>query len=534
MQHHMRARLHRLIISAATVGLVCCAADVSKDAEPYALPPFEVTEVPPGLPWKFVKADGVEMLTLWPRDKSEDLLRAMFRGRMLFPKALQAERTMAPAIILFDETITKSPKASLNITRRGEGSVRLSPTGSFRGYDGGIRAYDGDAAIIAMRSEGTYLSTHISHGLSEMSLYEFRPEQRTWLYEGIFGGGGIYSLVGEYGGRDEVRFASLLWINAEETEKMKHSSRVVPELIPLGRFFNDPPPNQTKEPKAHALWVSQARLFAHWALVARTKPAIEASNFWRFANDSRLGPITEERFKAYFGRDFATATIELKNYLPQAVRTGADRALPGLHSSLQTKRFDFRDATEGEVARIKGNFERMEANRLRKSAPELAKRYEEAARKTLSRAMHFMPVDNRLYGILGQLEYDSGNVPEALRNLERANESGDLSTWGLLNLAQLRMQELLSTLPPDKKLAPNALEQVLTPLFAARARKPLLVEIYRLIGQVWSHSEVRPTRDQLAILDEGLEFFPWDDSLRQQSASLRKQYGYTGAAVVER
>jgi hypothetical protein len=530
----MRAMLNSLFIPAATIGLVSYAADVVTEAEPYVLPPFEVTEVPPGLPWKYVQADDVEMLTLWPRDKSEDVLRAELRGRMLFPKALQGERTMAPAIILFDATITKSPKASLNITRRSEGYARLSPTGGFRGWDGGIRAYDGDAVVIAMRSGGTNLATtHISHGLSEMSLHECRPEQRTWLYEGIFGGGGVYSMVGYYGERDEVRFASLLWINTEETEKLKRNPRAVPELIPLGRFFNDPPPDQTKEPQAYAFWVSQARLFTHWALVARTKPAIDASSFWRFANDSRLGPITDERFKAYFGRDFATAIDELKKYLPQAVKTGADRALPGLHSSLQNRRFNFRDATEAEVARIKGNFERMEANRLRNSAPDLAKRYEEAARKTLSRAMHFMPVDNRLYAILGQLEYDSGHITEARRNLERANESGDLTTWGLLDLAQLRMQEVLATLPADMGMPPHAVEQLLTLLFAARDRKPLLVDTYRLIGEVWSRSAVTPSRDQLAVLDEGLQFFPWDDSIRQQAASLYKRFGYSDAVAVE-
>ena len=49
---------------------------------------------------------------------------------------------------------------------------------------------------------------------------------------------------------------------------------------------------------------------------------------------------------------------------------------------------------------------------------------------------------------------------------------------------------------------------VLEPLFAARTLSPALPETYQLIAEAWTLSEVKPTREHLLVLDEGVEKFP--------------------------
>jgi hypothetical protein len=437
------------------------AAAPARD-EPLVLTPFEVNEVPEGLPWKYLQTDGYEMITLLPSRHDEGI-----------------------AIVCPGRIAEASPHLGI-------------------------------------------VPGLVSRAAADFIFLECRPEPRAWLWEALFGPAGLFEPagMGSSSERDEMRIASLLWIDEAETEKQKKSLAGVPALIPLDRYFNDPPPDAKTAPAAFALWQSQARLFAHWALLAKKKPAFEASAFWQFANDSRLGPVSEEKFRGYFGRDYATALAELRAYLPVAVKNGVDRAVPGLHEAATKTEFVYRAATESEVGRIKGNFERLEAVRLKESDPTLAKRYEEAARRSLTRATKFMPVDPRVYGVLGLLEFDTNQAADARRHLEISYRDGGLGSCGLLALARLRLDETKGTDAEPAKLKAAELERVLELLFAARERKPALVETYRLIAEVWERSEVQPTRGHLAVLNEGVRFFPWDDALSEKTKALHRRFGY--------
>ncbi|MBI2517184.1 MAG: hypothetical protein HYV95_09735 [Opitutae bacterium] len=521
-----------MILTIVGLALICLAevkaAEEAQEA-PYEMPPFEMNEVPEGLPWKYLRIEGYEMITLFPKEMSRRVLLSMQRGQMMLPRAFQPQRSSPIGVILFDATATKSPKA-FPAVQAHYGSQRLSHSPvSWRSFSGAIRVYDQDSCIVAMRYENQLPVALLSlRSTAEVALVECRPEPSAWLYQGLFGPFGVYEpgSVGTYSDRDELRFASLLWIDEPTTEALRRDPRLVPELIPLDRFFNAPPPDRKSDAQRFALWQSQARLFVHWALLAKKNPPFEASAFWQFANDSRLGAVSEEKFRSYFDRDYATALAELRAYLPVAVKNGVDRAVPGLHEAATKTEFVYRAATESEVARIKGNFERLETQRLKEADPELAKRYEQAARRSLLRATHFVPADPRVYGILGLLEFDAGEPLEARRHLERAYRDQGLGSRGLLALARLRLDEVKAKDQGAFKLQADDLERVLEPLFAARERKPALVETYRLIAEVWACSEVQPTRGHLAVLQEGVRFFPWDEELRDKTRALHRQFGY--------
>jgi hypothetical protein len=55
---------------------------------------------------------------------------------------------------------------------------------------------------------------------------------------------------------------------------------------------------------------------------------------------------------------------------------------------------------------------------------------------------------------------------------------------------------------------------------------PAMVETYRLIAKVWSHSAIKPTKEHLAVLDEGMMFFWSDKGLADDVNALRSQWGY--------
>jgi hypothetical protein len=67
-------------------------------------------------------------------------------------------------------------------------------------------------------------------------------------------------------------------------------------------------------------------------------------------------------------------------------------------------------------------------------------------------------------------------------------------------------------------------------LFAARAQPPPLPEVYTLIAVVWHHASTAPTRANLAVLDEGIRFFPNDATLAFETAQLYSENGYTSEA----
>lgn len=123
--------------------------------EPYVLAPFEVNDVPEGLPWKYLQTDGYEMITLLPRDTSERVIRSLRRGQMMLPQIFQPQRSSPVVVIIFDASVTRSPKAFPAVAMH-YGSKRLGHNPKmWRGFSNSVRAYDRDSLIVAMRYENS-------------------------------------------------------------------------------------------------------------------------------------------------------------------------------------------------------------------------------------------------------------------------------------------------------------------------------------------------------------------------------------------
>jgi hypothetical protein len=190
-----------------------------------------------------------------------------------------------------------------------------------------------------------------------------------------------------------------------------------------------------------------------------------------------------------------------------------------------------RNATDGEIARIRGDWERLEIAYVRARIPALAPKYIEQARRTLLRAYERDDRDPRLLAILGLCEIDAGNDAGARDYLEAAAAMGFVRPRAWLELARLRLAGYRALNGPGEKLSAAQAAEVLTAGFKARAQSPVLPEVYELIAEVWQESGVTPNAGHLAVVAEGVNLFPRRAALIHRAATLYLAHGTADEAA---
>jgi hypothetical protein len=270
----------------------------------------------------------------------------------------------------------------------------------------------------------------------------------------------------------------------------------------------DPP----AEEGARQLWDCRATLFVRWGLYG-DRPGRRA--FWEFVARAAAEPVTESLFRQYFGMGFAAAASQLNDFLPDAVEEPIDLQIgkePGLTPS------ELRPASAAEVARMKGDWERLVLGHLKQSYSDYASGY-------IKRA----PRDARLESVLGLFDCDTGAGPEGAPLLEAAAKAKVQGPRVYFRLAEMRYDETQGS--GDRRLGPAEMTRVIEPLEAGCRQSPALREDYDLMGKVLSHSGARLSPRQLALFDAGLERFPKDLDLLHQAAALGLANGYPSEAA---
>jgi hypothetical protein len=235
-------------------------------------------------------------------------------------------------------------------------------------------------------------------------------------------------------------------------------------------------------------------------------------------------PATEEMFRDCFGLGYVDVLERISDYLPDAV-DGTVHVAPEKPAALP--RLEPRLATELEIARIKGDWERLEIGYVKTRYPELASKYVDQARRTLMRAYDKGERDPRLLAVIGLCECDAGNGAGARQYLEAAVQGGVVRPRANYELARLRYAEAQKApAAPDGRLSPAQATSVLQPLSVAWRQPPPLLEIYALTAEVWSRSAPALTRQNLAVLDEGVAYFPHNAPLIYQAAWLNARQGF--------
>lgn len=285
-----------------------------------------------------------------------------------------------------------------------------------------------------------------------------------------------------------------------------------PELFqPLGEFVSGVVPAE-----AIGLWLDQAELFVSWGL----DPANgRVDAFWKCIDRIGTEPMTEALFEECLGLNYAAATRSIIAYstnhrgirwvLPQ------DRARPPAYV--------LKDASSLQIARIKGDWERLEARYVRKNQPDLETQYAALARRTLRRAYDREERDPRLVASLGLLELDAGNNPEATKLLEEAAQGNVVHPRVYFELARLRYDHLFGrSTRNDGKFPAEQIDPILGPLLIAARQAPALPAVFELMAHVSALGIEAPPPEVVAALDHGTILFPRDEGLRREMTALRE------------
>ncbi len=465
--------------------------------------------------WEYGSIEGFEVLSQSSHRLTREVVAALWRGRQLaLPPEMRTHFDAPMVVMVFNHPPIDSMPQSLG-REKHPGEMNRHWTNVIK-----RRSIDRESfAINLWESEFQYSP---GFRFDMLTLLRRRaPGVPLWLNESLFGGFGIYR---EGIGLDEAErvknIKPLSWCSAAElreilkfesderrkmvVEKRRHAfrSKFAPLLQPLRSIFEDAPPG---EPLGVARWRSTAALFARWGVYAKPEAA---ANFWTFAQLACRQPITEESFRQCFGKSYDEVQAELSWYIVDALTeyvSAPAQLTPMPHLSM-------RPARHSEVARMFGEWERIEAESLEATAPEIARKYRTHALEKLQRSYERGARDPRLLATLGLLAA-SGDSAGARGYLEQAVKGDVAGPFAYLELARLRWAAVRKSEPAESK--EREAGDVVALLLKAEMKGPPLREVYAMLA------EVNPGvsdfgQQRKTALRRGLDFFPLDPELSQK------------------
>lgn len=527
------------------VGVVSLAS-AAEERPVVALPPFLVEEATKGPPWRYAEAMGYEILSRCDDRMTRRVIESHHTLHQLLahllPETLQIKMSVPRTLILYDEEL--QPAASKEVIAKllrptpasaSEDALTLPGGRGFRlpastrrfSFLPNLRLWDRDGMAIFMivrRDDFDAERLSLTHDYVSFMVKSRLPALPPWFVYGFLA---HYQDI-KYGG-DRLTAEPMDWISPLHTAALKKDPKTAPSVRPLAEFFRgELPPSDTHGTYAPIeAWRAQAVLFVRWGL----DPAGGARRaaFLKFVERSAVEGNTEQVFRECLDLDFAQAEAQLAAYLPTAVRRSVQYRPERL---AKLPPVVLRDASDGQIARLKGDWERLEIPYVRTISADLAPKYIEQARRTLKRGYDRGERDPRLLASMGLCECDAGNEAAAREYLEAAAAIGPIRPRANYELARLRLAEF-RTAPSGEggRLSVNQAAEVLKPLFAARAEAPPLPEVYELIGDVWAGVAATPTRGHLAVLHEGVRLFPRRPALVLRTAELFLTHGYREEAL---
>ena len=523
----------RLILPWLVALLIAPALPAAEDGA-ITLPPFLVEEATKGPPWRHAVVERYEVLSRCDDTTTREVLDAHRRLQRLLaeilPPRLQLRHSQPVRILLVDERSQSAASAEVMARMLGEGKapadlpaadlgrgLRMPSRNVRYSFLPNLRLWDRDGMTVFMlvRREGfdgdrLALTPDFASYLIRQRL----PALPVWFVTGFLG---LYEHV-NYSGH-ELEVGPVEWISAAATDALRNDPKTAPAPDPLAGFLSGRLVNHEGETRVAAMqrWRSQAIALVRWAL--EEKDGFTRQQFWDFVEQSALKGASEELFQRCCGMDYATALQRFTARLPELIRS--------------TRRFEIRpdplgrfalsNATELQVAHLKGDWERLEIPYVRTQFPAALPKYVEQARRTLLRVPERDRQDPGLLAVRALCEIDAGEPTAALPLLEQAAQGGPLRARAAAELGRLRLEGRLAA--RTEPLTATELAAVLEPLFAARQLEPPQADVYEQIAEAWLHSSLAPRPGHLAVVDEGIRFFPTRLNLLRRAAELHLLHG---------
>lgn len=497
----------------------------------HVLEPLEVFTYAENLPWAYAEVDGTEILSLCS-DAATGTLITMLRARNALvrdtlPKHLR-EDLAAPAMMVLYEAedraelrrgllrpqyVLTETGAELSRRRPPEGipQTRWTESRDVAVFSANLRYGPPPDATLSRR--WPYSAAQAVRFILERQY----PAMPAWLIEGLDGHLRDAAWID-----DTFVLAPLPWVSERATQALRRDPRIPVTLLPLAEMFASGPGEHPRAGDAtFSLWEAQAALFVRWALESDHRAQRET--FWRFVMRAASEPVTPEMFFMHFGMSMRAAEDALWRYLGDAVRNEITIRLPRRWDRGRVK---LREATEEQIGRIKGCWERQLAFAIRDLDPEGHRELLARARRTVRRGYELGRWDARLVALRGFIELDVGEPGRAAAFLEEAVRHDVDWPAAHLELARLRLREALTR--PGGRLGTISVAQlqgVLEPLRRARGMVPLRADIYRMMAEATAECAALIEPEDLEILAEGVRRFPRNSELVCQVAEVHAANG---------
>ncbi|HEY1764275.1 MAG TPA: hypothetical protein VGF85_05080 [Opitutaceae bacterium] len=542
-------------------------------------------------PWRYASIDGFEVLTRANDDKTYWELDALRHGWALENKVIPKDWLPAapiPYTVIVDDTDMDELRGGATHSR----PVDFHPPSDALTW-GALadridvsfdpeQANDSDTFAINTNLHGVDTGRLAYGTISLERVFRSAPPLPPWLVVGLVGrrcglfresfifdaGDAPLSLTARDATIRRAQGPGTLWVSVDETERLqaviRKDKKAKVSVPPMAFLFSEAP----GEGERLALWESEAGLFVRWGLVGpgRADPVLFRA-FQEFVRRARQEPVTERQFSGCFGFGYQEMEGRLGAFLKQALArpTWVDLDLP-----LHLDGPPLAPAPADDVARILGDWMRMQAEALRSSNADLSRTYLESAGKVLWRAYRSdnnLPPDGATAGldadsgsasdsvtlasasvmrpfsasaahlhdpallaVYGLFEHDLGNDGKAREFLEAAAKAGAVRPRAYLVLAKLRYSEAIGEPEgAEGRISGTQTASVLDPLSVALRQSPD-PETYRTAVETWIQSEARPTEKEIASLVAGVAQFPRETGLVYRAAYLCASKGYPSRA----
>ncbi len=501
------------------------AAEARATGPAVELPPMMVEESISSVPWLYVHAGGTEFLSRCAESTTTALVEAwlakMQLVRALVPPEFLARMDVPTIFVLYAQDLQQTVSAEIQRELGGagegrSGGVNIAPS---------MRLSDRDMhASIAYIDEALFDADGMSVSPNHVR-YLLRgrvPELPAWLIDGI---------ERTYRGADfvvaPITLRPVVWQNSSESSGLAGDAMYPRGLLPANELFATDATlaAEKQHPRRAATRESEQELFVRWAIVSG---APMRAALWKFAARATEEPVTEEMFEACFGFDFAELRDRLSDFLPKAVEE-TSWISPGLQPPLP--RIEVERATPNEIARVRGEWERLAIGHVQRRLPQAREPYIAQARRTLRRAFDAGDRDPRLLATMGLCEIDAGNQAGAHQYLEPAVAAGVVRPRAYYELARLRFAELQRGANAAKIFSFTELAPIFEPLRRAVTQAPPLAEVYTLLGDAWARCELAPNTGELAELEAGARLFARRPAVTHAIALALARHGKKAEAI---
>jgi hypothetical protein len=534
----------RLIWRMALVILLALRATVAAEDqtanEPAVkLPPMIVQESLKGPRWQYASTTTGEYLSACSAGTTRDFIAAEQGMRQLLhvlvPEKFLVQSDVPAITVLYnselkqkssDEVVSALAQASQEAERAEpdhERRARAARIGRVEVLPN-LRLEDRDLkALFVYLDEGAFNSDRLVlvPEYVRAMLRERTPMLPAWLIEGIVDLYGHATFVD-----DPISLQPAIWVSRRDTHALERDAEWPRTMLPITDLFGiDPPTDDTEHPRRAAIWRSQVALFARWGLDPRTGMR---DNFWLFAERASEAPPSNQMFTECFGFGFSDLLDRLSDYIPLAVKEPI-RIEPGKLPKLP--KVEVRPATPDQVARLQGEWGRMEIAYVKARQPQFARDYADRARQMLRRAYQSGTRDPRLSAAIGLCELDSGNEAAGRPFLDQAAANDVVRPRVYYELARIRWTELPRDNASKTPFSALQITAIVEPLRVATKQRPALPEVYALFADAWLRCSDPAPPEDLATLSRGAKLFRWRPELAFRIALLQAKCGQRAEAA---